>query len=58
MMNLISGLVPVVLVLAFLGNYAVKINSTPLWIIIVSVLALLVTDFVQSVRSENDNSGG
>ncbi len=58
MTNLICGLVPVVLVLAFLGNYAVKINSTPLWIIIVSVLALLVTDFVQSVRSENDNSGG
>ncbi len=57
MMNLISGLVPVVLVLAFLGNYAVKINSTPLWIIIVSVLALLLADFVQSVRSEKDNSG-
>ncbi len=57
MMNLICGLVPVVLVLAFLGNYAVKINSTPLWIIIVSVLALLVFDFVQSVRGENDNSG-
>ncbi len=55
MTNLISGLLPVVLVLAFLGNYAVKINSTPLWIIIVSVLALLVFDFVQSVRSENDN---
>ena len=57
MTNLICGLLPVVLVLAFLGNYAVKINSTPLWIIIVSVLALLVADFVQSVRSENDNSG-
>ncbi len=57
MMNLISGLLPVVLVLAFLGNYAVKINSTPLWIIIVSVLALLLADFVRSVRGENDNSG-
>lgn len=57
MTNLFSGLLPVVLVLAFLGNYAVKINSTPLWIIIVSVLALLVVDFVQSVRSENDDSG-
>ncbi len=57
MKNLISGLLPVVLVLAFLGNYAVKINSTPLWIIIVSVLALLLADFVQSVRSEKDNSG-
>ena len=58
MKNLISGMLPVVLVLAFLGNYAVKINSTPLWIIIVSVLALMVFDFVQSVRSEKDNSGG
>lgn len=57
MTNLICGLVPVVLILAFLGNYAVKINSTPLWIIIVSVLALLLADFVQSVRSEKDNSG-
>lgn len=57
MTNLICGLLPVVLILAFLGNYAVKINSTPLWIIIVSVLALLLADFVQSVRSEKDNSG-
>ncbi len=58
MMNLICGLVPVVLILAFLGNYAVKINSIPLWIIIVSVLALMLADFVQSVRGENDNTGG
>lgn len=57
MTNLICGLLPVVLILAFLGNYAVKINSTPLWIIIVSVLALLLADFVRTVRSEKDNSG-
>lgn len=57
MTNLICGLLPVVLILAFLGNYAVKINSIPLWIIIVSVLALLVADFVRTVRSEKDNSG-
>ncbi len=58
MTNLITGLVAMAIVIVFLGNYAVKINSIPLWIIIVSILAMVVTDFVQSVRQKNDNHSG
>ena len=57
MTNLITGLVAVTIVIVFLGNYAVKLGSIPLWIIIGSILAMAVTDFVQSVRERNDNSG-
>ncbi len=50
MINLISGLIAVVLVSLFLGSYALTLNSIPLWIIIVGVLAMLVADFVLSMR--------
>ncbi len=57
MTNLITGLVAVATVIVFLGYYAVKLGAVPLWIIIGSVLAMVLTDFVQSVRQRNDNSG-
>lgn len=58
MTNLITGLVAVAIVIVFLSFYAVKINSIPLWIIIVSILTMVVTDFVQSVRQKKDNKSG
>jgi hypothetical protein len=57
MSNLISGLLPVVLVVAFLGYYAISINSAPLWVIIGAILAMVVTDFVQSVWKGNHQPG-
>lgn len=54
MSNLIGGLIAVLLVLAFLGFYAVSLRSLPLWIIIVAVLALVMVDFFQSVRKDKD----
>ncbi len=54
MSNLIGGLAPVLLVVLFLGYYAVSLNAIPLWIFIVAILAMVVTDFVQSVRMGDD----
>ena len=50
MMNLITGLIGVALIAVFLGTYAVKLGSIPLWIIIVAILAMVFFDFAQSVR--------
>lgn len=54
--NFIAGLIAVVLISVFLLFYAVTLKSLPLWIIIVGVLALVVIDFVQSVRKDKDQS--
>ncbi|MFQ5840562.1 MAG: hypothetical protein ACE5HK_07555 [Candidatus Methylomirabilales bacterium] len=51
MSNLISGVIAVLVVVTFLGYYAVRLESIPLWIIIVGVLAMILLDFVQSLRN-------
>ena len=49
--ELIAGSIGIALLLAFLGILMVWINALPLNIIIVFVVILLLTDFVQSLRS-------
>lgn len=53
--NIIAGLIAVVLISVFLLFYAVTLKTLPLWIIIVGVLALVVLDFVQSVRGKEED---
>ncbi len=52
MSNLIPGFVAALLLIMFLGFYAVRLNSLALWVIICSVLAMVIVDYVQSVRSD------
>ena len=56
MTNLITGLVGVVIVLVFLGYYAVTLKSIPLWLIIVAIIAMVVADFIQSLRKGWDQT--
>lgn len=56
MTNFICGLVGVVLFAAFLGFYAVRLNSVALWAIVISVLLMVAFDFIQSVRDKNHKS--
>lgn len=52
MISLITATIGGLLVLVYLGYYAVTLNQVPLWIIIVGVLGMVITDFVLSVRDE------
>ena len=52
--NMITGLVGVALSVVFLGNYALQINSLPLWLIICAVLLMVIVDYLQSLR-QNGN---
>lgn len=52
MANMFSGLVGVVLVLGFLGFYAVGIHALSFTIIVVGVGAMIVMEFVQSLRND------
>jgi hypothetical protein len=53
MSNAVTGLIGVVLIVTFLGYYAIDLGSIPLAIIIVAVLAMVIVDFVQSFGARN-----
>jgi hypothetical protein len=55
MTNLITGIIGIAGVIAFLGVLLWWIKAVPLIIICVIVMALLIYDFVQSLRSANGN---
>lgn len=50
MVNLITGAIALLLVIVFFGQYALTLNTLPLWIIISVALALAVYDYVTSLR--------
>ena len=53
MSNIITGAIAVAMAVVFFLYYAIRINSIPLWIIIVGAVIMLVYDFVQSIRKNN-----
>ena len=55
--NLITGLISIVLLFLFLGFYAYKVISVPLWIIIAGVLVMVVYDFYESVTKGEGQNG-
>jgi uncharacterized membrane protein YoaK (UPF0700 family) len=48
--NLIAGAIGIAMVMTFLGLMIVWVPAPPLIIIIVGVMALLIYDFVQTLR--------
>jgi hypothetical protein len=48
---LITGLIGIAMLVAFLGFMVVWVKAIPLIIIVVGVVALLVYDFVQTLRA-------
>ncbi len=57
MSNIITGSIAVLLSCVYFGYYAIKLNSVALWIVIVGGLAMLVFDFVKSIREgKNGNT--
>jgi hypothetical protein len=56
MTNLLTGLIGIGCLVLFLGHYAYRLHAVPLWIFIGSVLAMVIFDFVQSLREKNNRS--
>lgn len=50
MMTFISGVIGIAMVIAFLGVMLVWVPAPPLIIIVVAVMALLIWDFIQTLR--------
>jgi hypothetical protein len=55
--NLITGIIGIAGVLAFVGVLLWWIKAPPLIIIVVGVMLLLLWDFVQSLRGGNGGRG-
>lgn len=51
MTNLITGIIGILLVAAFLTFMLVWVPAPPLIVIVIAVMVLLIIDFVQSVRA-------
>ncbi len=58
MTKLVTGLIGTAMMVVFLGYYAVSLNAIPLWIIIGSILAMVCVQFVESLRSNDQDSDG
>lgn len=54
--EVIAGVIGVLMVAVFLGFMAIDIGDTPLLIITAIVLAMAVTDLVQTVRGRDNGS--
>lgn len=57
MENIISGSIAMLLIILFLGGLAISIGSIPFSIIVIGVLGLTITDFVESVKNNNNKNG-
>ncbi len=57
MFTLITGVMAAVMVVVFLGYYALRIESIPLWIIIIGVLGMVIADFVRTFREGKNDTG-
>ena len=59
MAKIVVSLIAFAMIVAFLGNYALSINSVPLWVIILGVLAMVIADVWQDIYSDHssDRSG-
>jgi len=55
MSNIISGLIAILIVTAFLVFYAVKLHSVALWVIVIANLACVGYDYIHSIRSGEDH---
>ena len=50
MTNLVTGIIGLAMAMTFLGFMLVWVPAPPLIIIVVSVMALLIWDFIQTLR--------
>ena len=53
--NKITGLIAIILLVIFLGDYVIKIASLPLGVVIVAVLAMAIYDYVLSLREDKES---
>ena len=54
MLNIIAGAIGVTAFLVFVGFYFIRLHFIPLWLIILGIVSLVITDFVRSVKEASE----
>jgi RsiW-degrading membrane proteinase PrsW (M82 family) len=57
MANIITGAIAVAMGVVYYLYYAIRIKSIPLWIIIIGAVSMLLYDFYESVKGNNNPPG-
>ncbi len=55
--NIIAGVIGVAMIVVFLGFYVIKLNSIPLWIIIIGIIAMILYEFYESIAKGEGQNG-
>jgi len=50
MISVITSTIAGIIIVVYLGYYAVRLNQLPLWIVIGAVLIMVISDFVLTAR--------
>ncbi len=58
MLNKLATAIGLVLIVVYLGGYAVLLNAVPLWVILLAVLAMIVVETVETYRAGAGNDNG
>ena len=58
MLNRLATVIGLVVILVYLGGYAALLNTAPLWIILLVVLAMIVVESVETYRAGAGNDNG
>jgi hypothetical protein len=54
MANLIGGLIAMAIAFGYLGLIAVRVNSLPLWIVVLIGMAMMAWSFYESLRGDEN----
>lgn len=52
MISLVTSAIAGILLVVYLGYYAVMLNQLPLWVVIIAVLVMALADFTLTARED------
>jgi hypothetical protein len=58
MINFVTGVVPMIIMIAFSGMLAIYSKSPALILITLGVVGLMLYDFIDTIRTDKNNNAG
>jgi len=58
MINFVTGIVPMIIMIAFSGMLAIYSKSPALILITLGVVGLMLYDFIDTIRTDRNNNAG
>jgi len=58
MLNFVTGIVPIIIMIAFTGMLAIYSKSPALILITLAVIGMVLYDFIDTIRTDKNNNTG